>query len=242
MKDVLDIMSKLTGVELGKLIMKDTIGTLTGISRTYSEHDFEIVINKLDWSEKKDYLNYTHLCNYLMVYCLFYLNIVDKIEKKYLVFQTLSLFIIFVEKLNIARQLCTHDRIARGMKHKEGEFDDPGNSEVLLRDTVKELSDFVMDSKDDISEIYSSLKDWIIQYFSFRDLLKELSERLGLPELARVVSDTLSNIEAMNKQVDDLPEQYKGLFQKIDIGELEKQKKTDFKEKIEILMTLVGDK
>jgi cytochrome b involved in lipid metabolism len=96
--------------------------------------------------------------------------------------------------------------------------------------------------KEEIPIIYKKLEESIILYFSYRDIFKELSQRLELPELEAVIGD-LSDVENINElmavfdELEDNP--YQEIFHKIDIEELKKAQWLNIKEGIEKLMSWV---
>jgi len=213
MRDVLVIMGKLDGVELGKLFLRDTIGIFSGIKRVYSENDFDIAVRKQERTKQVKFFQYVHFseCISLRVYCYWIaIDGINELLHKLDGFQSVIVFTKFSDSIS---KVLTCDRLI----HNFGDV--PGDIEKLLRDKSTELCDKLLETKEAIAKIYSNLKEYLILYFSCRDLLQGLSDKLSLPELGAVLSDdTLSNIEAINSWIDGLEMPYRELFQKVDIG------------------------
>jgi len=234
--DISSVMGKLTGAELGKLSLKDDIGILVGIARTYSEDDFDMALSKQDRSNKVKYVNYGNLTMMLKILCLTHKWNLESIETLCLRLNLLRVYTMYAESLNISRELLTIERI------KDNFGNEAGETESWLRDMFDKILEGLLDQKDGISLIYDNLRESVIQYFNYRDLIKGLAERIGFPELADITGD-ISDIETLNVWAvgKRLESPYKELFQKIDIEELEQKKQTDIQEKIDEIMTLIED-
>ena len=236
--DISNIMSKLTVAELGKLKLKDDIGSMLGKTRIYSEDDFDIALSKQDRSNKVRFFFYECLFKELMIIYLTFQGIVESINKRFLIINGIRIFACWSESIDLSRQMITVER----MNNHYG--DDPGDNETWLRNRFIGFNDELINTNENISTIYDNIKESIIQYLNYRDLIKGMADRLGLPELEAIIGDdALSDVETLNMWAvgKNLKSPLKKLFQEIDIEELEQKKRTDIQEKIKELMTWVED-
>jgi len=230
MNAIANIMSKLSGVELGKLFLKDTVSIMQGQGGIYSREDFQTAINRLG-TDRYEFNNYRAFREKLVIHGLLYQSARDTIDRYTISLTAFKVIIIDINVLVAIRQSLTFERLERGEV-------EPGETESAIRDRVINLMEFLIDCKDRISQIYAFIDAWLKLYFTCVDILKGISRRLELPELENVVSDDiLSQIAELNTWAAELPEEYKGIFQQVDI---ENQAMTiDTNERVNLLMSYI---
>ena len=63
--NVANMMRKMSGGDLGKLLLKDVIAGLGGGSRAYSLADFDAVVHGLDWRNRREYIRYIEIVEHI---------------------------------------------------------------------------------------------------------------------------------------------------------------------------------
>jgi hypothetical protein len=233
MNAVSNIMAKLSGAELGKLFLKDTVSSMQGQDFTYSLQDWETYRNRLDRSERYRFNDYLHFCEKLEIHVFLCWNARDGLYREIVKLNTLKGLINKTETLEAIRQLLTCERIGR-------DETEPGDTESKLIDWVNKYNEALTDAKDGISQIYTAIAEWLKLYFTLMEVIKGLSKRMELPELETIISDdTLSQIADLNTWAAELPEEYRDIFQTIDIDELAKVRLIDIDERINLLMSYI---
>lgn len=206
-KRVKNIMSNMSGGDLGRLFVQDAISQMGGESRAYSAEDFDAVFQKLDWRNKNEYMNYTSLLRLIISEFLYGWWLCSAIEAV-----TLRLdVIIWIMRFNFARETIGESLLLQRLEYAAsgGEWIDPSEDETLYREASRQLMETFLESKKDIAKLGDTLVSRVKQYLTFDKTMRVLSEMVGIPELATIIESPLHHVDALiqdiERELENLP-------------------------------------
>lgn len=223
--DIVNMMRKMSGTDLGKLLLKDVIAGLGGGTRAYSLADFDAVVHGLDWRNRREYLKYSDLVSHISSRMLYGWWLCSVIEKTTLKFDVMWWMMKFCKTYEIASRGLTCQRLSYGTSC--GEWRDPDEEEILLRDRSKQLRESFLENREGIGELHNTLITFVKHYLTFDKIMRSLAEMIDMPEIASIVKSPLHHVEELKQQIEKelatLPENspYRELLPDIDISSLE---------------------
>jgi len=224
-KRIKNLMDNMSGRDLGRLFMKDEIAALGGDSRVYSAEDFDAVFKKLDWPNRNEYTRYRNLLSHIstrMLYGWWLCNVIEKVTLK---FDCILCITRLFHAFKMASLSLTFQRLSYGTP--EGDWRDPGEDEILLRDLSEQLKGSVPETREGIEELHNTLMAFAKEFLTFDAKMKALAEMLDMPEIASIVESPIHYVEKLKQDIESelatLPPNspYRELLPEIDVSSLE---------------------
>jgi len=223
--NVVNMMRKMSGGELGKLLLKDVIAGLGGGSRAYTIEDFDAVVHRLDWRNRREYLKYTEMVDHISTRLMYGWWLCSVIEKFTLRFDCILCITRLFHTYRMASLGLTCQRLSYAIS--DDEWRDPGEEEILLRDLSQKLEETSLEDREGVAELHNTLMDFVKQYLTFDQIMKSLAEMVEIPELASIVESPVHYVEQLSQSIKSeleiLPPDspYRELLPEIDISGLE---------------------
>lgn len=223
-KRVKNVMKKMTGTDLGKLLLKDAIAGWAGGSRAYTTADIDAVVHKLDWRNRREYLKYADLVSHISSRMLYGWWLCSVIEKTTLRFDCILCITRLFHTYKMASLSLTYQRLSYGTS---GDWRDPGEDEILLRDLSERLKEIVPENREGVGDLHDMLMAFVQHYLTLEKIMRSLAEMLDMPEIASLVESPIHHVEELSQDIrselETLPPDspYRELLPEIDISSLE---------------------
>jgi len=216
--DITSMMSKMSGKDLGRLFLKDCVTGLANGENAYSVEDFEAISHKLDSLNAREFNRYADIFRFIYGLTMTSWWVSSVIEIICLKFRVICELARRWEIYGAAADLMLCQRLFH-----DDEWVDPDESETLLRDQGKGLSEVILYNKVGYETLHNALTSYLKRYLSMEKALSLFAERLEIPELASVVISPLKHVKDLKEQLDGLSEDspYLEIFPDIDAESLE---------------------